>query len=482
MEDKNNRNDERKKSLKRILPFLCGCAFLIVIAVTILASVSRSTTKNNNSPSTSQTKEVTGTEDSDKQIVAVLKEIKETDSTMTLMDIETGQDLILNYTGGTNFVDKYDQVILPLQLKIGEMVDAYYTSDSAKLVKLQISNLAWEYQGVNNWSIDPTTKIFQIVDSKYKYSQDTVVIREGEFLDIQNLNNKDELTIKGYEKDIWSIIVTKGHGTLKFEDYSDFIGGTAYIGNDEIIPIVADMVITVQEGSYTVNFENGSLKGTKQVSVGADEEVIVNMGEFKNPVAQTGLVNFSITPEGAELYIDDTLQDYDKAVKLEYGQHTIKVTLGGYSDYSGDLDVNEATTTLSVNLVESQSSDSTTNTQEDTTSTDNSTSNQNNTTTQDDNSSTNSNNNTNSNTNTEDTTDSSIIDPDKNIYVNGPEGASVYFNEEFKGSAPVSFPKVTGSQYIILIRSGYETVTYTVEIADDGKDVYYNFPAMVKSE
>ena len=475
MEDKRSKNEVHKNKLSRMFPFLFGSAFLIIIAVTVMTVASKNPSHNAGSNLPVQTEEDENL-DGNKQIVAVLKEIDLEAATMTLLDIKSGQEVSLAYNGGTDIIDKYEQVIAASHLVVGEMVDAYYSVAIKKLDKLQISNVAWEYKEVNNWSIDRSKESIEIVDSKYKYSKNIVLLRQGQVIDILDLDQKDELTIKGYEREVWCILVTKGHGTLQLEDYDDFIGGSAYIGNQEILQVVPNMVITVQEGSYDITLENGKLKGTKQAIVTADENVIVNMAEFKKPIIQMGLVNFAITPEGAALYIDNLLQTYESAIELEYGEHAIKVILDEYTTYSEVLEVKEASISLSIDLVESNPStkdsdlenyDGTVN---DGTVNDG-TENEDNSIDQTDDSLDNENN-----------TETGKIDLDNKVYIHKPEGASIYFNGEFKGSAPVSFPKEIGNHYITLIKTGYETKTYTVEVVDDGEDVNFSFPEMAKSE
>ena len=470
LEDKRSKNEVHMNKLSRMFPLLFCIAFIIIMAVTVMTVASKGSSHNTgNLPN--QTKE-DETSDGNKQIVAVLKEIDLEAATMTLLDIKSGKEVSLTYTGGTDIVDKYEQVIAASHLLIGEMVDAYYLAATSGLVKLQISNVAWEYKGIDNWSIDRSKQSIEIVNSKYKFSQNLVLLRQGQAIDILDLDEKDELTVKGYEREAWCIIVTRGHGTLQLEDYDDFIGGNVYIGNKEILQVVPNMVITVQEGSYDITLENGKLKGTKQVIVTADKKVIVNMGEFKKPIIQMGKVSFAITPEGAALYIDNMLQSYESAIELEYGEHAIKVVLDEYTSYSDVLEVNEASISLSIDLIETNPSTMDTEDQENYDGTVNEgTENDDNNVEQTDESIDN-----------ENSTETGNIDLDNKVYIHKPEGASIYFNGEFKGSAPVSFPKELGNHYITLIKTGYETKTYTVEVVDDGEDVNFSFPEMAKSE
>ena len=56
------------------------------------------------------------------------------------------------------------------------------------------------------------------------------------------------------------------------------------------------------------------------------------------------------------------------------------------------------------------------------------------------------------------------------LIITAPSGASVYFDGEYVGIAPISFTKVTGSHIITLSQTGYLSKSYTITLTDDGKD------------
>jgi hypothetical protein len=509
---------EHKKNTKGWFPFLLVGAFLIILVVMVLSVAASSSTKNTDSDKTSPNMDNSKEEDAYAPILAVLKEVDAGSSTMTLLDTANGQDIIVNYTGASNIVDKYDKVIAASQLTVGEMVDAYYDRNTAVLSKLQISNRAWEYKGVTKWDLDESQGSFTIVDSKYQFPSELVVEKAGKLLTIKDLDPKDELVVKGVDRKVWSIQVIKGHGTIRFEDYADFVGGTVYIGNKEILPIEEDMSITVLEGSYKITMEKGSLKGSKELEVKPFLEAVLDMGEFKLPPVEKGKVAFHITPEGADLYINDELTDYNKAVELAYGKYTVKTVLGGYTDYNGSLEVAGPTKTVTIDLSEARNGEDTDNNGSSNNNSNSNNGNSNNSNSNNSNgnnnssgnnsngnnsngnngnnnsnsnNSSNNNNNSNNNTdansskndsNTKDTKDTNYngVKADQNIYVQDPEGASAYFDGQFKGTVPVSFPKVTGTHYVTLILSGHQTKTYTVEITNDGEDVKLSFTDLDK--
>lgn len=431
----------KNKKIK-INSFILFAAFAIIMFIAFNIAMNQQSKKQNGIYNTTSNNEGNLISyNGDKPLQAVLLEVDTLANTMDLLATESGQEFTVNFTGGTQIFDRYNQVILPTQLTIGEVVDAYTYDDGTKLAKLKISNKAWEYRNVNKWSLDTFTKYLSIADTKYKYDNNLVVISKGKAIDVFDLNEKDQLIVKGYEKNIYSIIVSKGHGTIKLQDYDDFIGGTAYIGNQEILPVETNMVVTVREGDLDIILEKDDFIGYKSVSVKRGEEVKVNMGEFKKPPVKKGTVKFEINPEGAELYIDNKVRDY--SVTLPYGVHAIKVIQDGYSTYSGNINVKEENKTVVINLAKAQSNGST--------------------------------NETVANSANENTEVSQNY-----IYIQKPEGVSVYFDGEYKGTTPVKFEKVTGTHYVILIKSGYKTQTQTVEIKDDKEDDYLTFSDMDK--
>jgi hypothetical protein len=72
-----------------------------------------------------------------------------------------------------------------------------------------------------------------------------------------------------------------------------------------------------------------------------------------------------------------------------------------------------------------------------------------------------------------------IVDSERLIYIQKPVGASVYLNGEFKGVSPGSFQKVIGSHVLTFIKKGYQTKSYTIDIADDGLDTYISLPDLI---
>jgi hypothetical protein len=412
------------------------------------------------------------------EVLGVVKEIKPEMQEITLYDVRKEELVTFPYSGGTNIVDKYGQRIAISQLPIGTMVEAVYPEQQRKLSDLRISTLAWEYVGVSNLGIDRSHRVMKIASNKYKYTDDIIILDGTEFISVHELAEMDELTVRGYEETIWSITVTRGHGTVKLTDYEAFLGDNITIGYESLQQITKDMVIKVREGNFNLTVEDSDFTATKNITVYRNQETVVSLSDLGPDAAKRGLVTFEISPFGADLFVDGKLTNYADALELTYGKHDIVVSLDGYTTYEGKLDVDNAGSTIRIGLPEESRNEEATVTE---------------TETQpgpggngskapgDDNEASEGDDNNSDGDNTDNiSNDEFEADERHKIHVQNPIGASVYLNGEYQGTSPTSFTKLIGTHVLTFIKEGYETTSYTVEVSDDNLDTYFNMPDLVK--
>lgn len=449
----------------------------------------------------------------DSEFLGVIKSIDTEMQIVTILDIKSGTDFILSYNGATDITNKYDAILAMSQMDVGEIVDVYFVKESNKLIKLQKSKKSWEYQDVGNLIIDRTNKIMKIADRKYRYFDSLVVLSDEQLRELIDINKQDILTVKGVGANIYSITITRGHGYIRLQNYKDFIGGFIEVGYGIIEPVSEDMLIVAREGDYKLTMQNGQLIGSKRINVVRDQEMLVDMGEFKNTDNEIGKVDFIIEPQGAELRINGAAVDYSKTIKLNYGRHAIRVSLDGYSEFNGILKIAKSHQVIKINLVEPSKSEVVEN------ETDNILDNQVGNTNEnqsnneaENNTDSNLNNEVQNNTespetsqtpqatdsnNTEEkdnteltdvpkedasTSETVKVDSDHKMSVKSPVGAKMYLNGTYKGTVPVDIPKEIGNHTITFQQEGYETKSYQLEVIDDGSDAYFSYPNMIKSK
>ena len=204
-----------------------------------------------------------------------------------------------------------------------------------------------------------------INNAKYKFTEGINITMDGYVIDRSKLVNGDEVTVRGVDNYVWSMVVTKGHGSVKFSNYEEVLGGKVMIGNFDSVELKEDTIIDVPEGVYDVLIVKGSLRGKKMVTIKRNDIVTVDLSDVYLEAADMALVNFKISPSNCELYIDGNRKSYSKAVELESGEYDIEVQKEGYYGYTGVLKVNESGVNVSINLVKIEEKDDSTNDSDD---------------------------------------------------------------------------------------------------------------------
>jgi len=453
------RNKVNKRSITILL---IGLGFLSVILLASMIAASQDAKNINDYSNRTDNEGDTTDIDSDGKILCVVKSIDIDQQWVTLFNVESKEELTLSYHGGTDITDKYNKIMSMSQMPLGAMVDVSYEPGDNKLTSMNLSTKAWENVKVNHLNIDIKNQVMKIAATQYKFNGCLSVLDGEEFVSVDSLAEQDELTVWGYDQTIWSVIIKKGHGTVKLENYEDYLGNNIKVGYEGIQKIADGLEITAREGECNITVENGQYSATKNIMVNRNQVTYVSLNDLGPIGPNTGLVLFQVTPYGADLYVDGKPASYTDTLKLEYGTHSVKVALGGYNTYEGTINIDSDSKTIKVKLPEETSDEDATATETDSSS-----------------------------------PASGSVTPKpgvtvtpkpgttentgNKIYVQTPVGASVYFDGSFIGMAPCSYQKIKGTHVLTFIKEGYETKSYTVDLVDDKVDAYFKYDELTKT-
>ena len=396
---------------------------------------------------------VTNPDSYDSADTAVLVDINSVDNTVTLLNLDLGKQYTLSVDGTTRYTDKYGKAISLEQLGEGDIVDVTFLKTKKHLTTMQLSRSAWQYDDVERYELNTVRREVTIGEEVFKLSRDTRYFSQGHSIEEMDLNPSDILTFHGIDTTVLSVTVEKGHGYLRLVNDENFIGGWLEIGQEQIVRITEDMLVTVPEGSYQVDISYNGGGGTKSVVINRNEETTLDIGDLEVAEAQYGMVLFSMNPSGAELYIDGSQADPSQPITLEYGIHQIIAKADGYKSLTQYLRVAQESAGVDVELDKADSdsdSDESTGSSASTSSTATSA--------------------------TSDTTTTYY-----RVHIDAPEKVEVYLDGNYVGISPCSFKKTSGSHVITLRKSGYETRSYTVQVDEEKKDVSYSFVDLVTS-
>ena len=396
---------------------------------------------------------VTNPDSYDSADTAILVDINSVDNTVTLLNLDLGKQYTLSVDGTTRYTDKYGKAISLEQLGEGDIVDVTFLKTKKHLTTMQLSRSAWQYDDVERYELNTVRREVTIGEEVFKLSRDTRYFSQGHSIEEMDLNPSDILTFHGIDTTVLSVTVEKGHGYLRLVNDENFIGGWLEIGQEQIVRITEDMLVTVPEGSYQVDISYNGGGGTKNVVINRNEETALDIGDLEVAEAQYGMVLFSMNPSGAELYIDGSQADPSQPITLEYGIHQIIAKADGYKSLTQYLRVAQESAGVDVELDKADSDSD-------------------------------SDESTGSSTSTSSTATSATSDTTTTYYrvhIDAPENVEVYLDGNYVGISPCSFKKTSGSHVITLRKSGYETRSYTVQVDEEKKDVSYSFVDLVAS-
>ena len=351
---------------------------------------------------------------------------------MRFVDIKTGTEYEVPYTGSTDIQDAYGKIKAASTMDMGGIYDVY-VDKKGKAVKIHGNSDAWVRYDVSGITVDENSRKLSIGASNMIYESYTVVLSGEERISIAQLVDQDKLVIRGVGEKVYSVNVTAGHGYLKLTGVDALVGGYVSIGNKQLLGVTKDMLVTAPVGTHTVNVRNGNLSASKTVTIAKDETTSVDFSEVQSDPVKMGAVNFSVTPKGAVMSIDGVEVDYSTPVSLSYGTHRVKLVANHYQEYSEIINVNSAYVTKVIDMTSSGTSTST----------------------------------------AADNTSG------YKVSITAPKGAVLYVNSEYIGTVPCSFDKSSGKKTITLSQNGYNTVSYTISIANTAGDLTYAFPGMI---
>ena len=370
-------------------------------------------------------------------LVGIVSSIDTTLKNIHFIDVETGTEYSVMYTGGTDIQDAYGKLKAATLIQPGEIYDVY-CNKYGKATKIYGSKNAWSRTSVTDIELDESSKSVVIGQTTLNYRDYTVVTSGGNLISIAQIVKEDELTLRGIDDKLYSISVDNGHGYLELTGIDAFVGGYVTLGSSLLYGVTQDMMLTVGVGTYDVELQSADMTATKKVTIKKDATSTLDFSEYKQLSAKKGAINFSVTPENAIMAIDGSEVDYSKPVSLTYGSHTLTLQANHYETYTETFTVNSDYKTKVIDMTSTSSST------------------------------------------TAKTTSASLTNG-YSVNITAPSGAALYVDSVYIGVVPCSFSKSSGNKTITLSQSGYNTVSYTISIPNTAGDMTYAFPDMTKT-
>lgn len=288
--------------------------------------------------------------------ILIVSDINSANETIRVYNYSTGVQYQYYYGLTTGFFDKYGNHMSVSDIHQGDVVDISGADSDGKAKRIQKSDKVWTNDTVTNFSVDKDKSMFKIGGSSYRLGERTMIFSGSDVIDTDSLTAQDKLAVVGIDKDIVSISVTTGHGTLQLSNTSLFEGSFLQLGDRIFAEITKDMSLDVPEGSYTLAVANNGWGGNTDIEIKRGEITKVNLNDLKGEGPKKSRILFEVDVQGAKIYVDDSEIDYTNPVEITYGKHTLKVTADGYDTWTRTLYVNSKEATIQITINDNKDS------------------------------------------------------------------------------------------------------------------------------
>ncbi len=366
-------------------------------------------------PAAKQEQETADTEETTPDYI--IEQIDMMGETMTLYSPKTERQVRYGYTLSTRFMDAYGDSYSSIHFTPGQVVRLGEISASSTLSTVQMSDEVWNQKDITNYEIDIAKGIFTIGQTAYRITPDTMAFSQDSQISLDAIGAEDTLQVIGKDKDVWSVIVTTGHGYIQLQNSDTFVDSMICIGNRIFTKVTGDMCLEVPEGTYAITVANNGYGGTGNYTVTRGETTVVDLNQLKGSGPKECQLTFTSEVAGVAVYVDGEQITVGQAVPVTYGAHKLRVVAEGYDDWQKTLIVNSESATISLDMAQAEDTKDTSQSSENTTqSTGGSTSNSKNNSTNNStsNSKNNSTNNSTSNSKNNSTNNSSSSNSNKN--------------------------------------------------------------------
>ena len=401
----------------------------------------------------------------------------------------TGKTYTLSYDNTSMMYDIYGDPMSVRLLEQGQIVDVTFLKSTRNITTLNVSKDAWVIENTRDHNLVKSDGTATIKGQTYKIDARTMVIADDKLALAEDVLSTDSIYASGIGKEIYSIVVTSGHGYVSLssdvvEDQS-LVGAWIELDNEVIYKISPNMMLSAPEGDYTLQILGNGANYQSEVNVARNQETVVDTSDITITRPKDGLVTFEITPSYADVYVDGQKMLTGIPQTIQYGYHNLKIMADGYETQTKYLKVGTPKSVITLELEKKESATDSTSTSSTASSTVVSKA----ASTQDsirrDNTvsaasvATSKKKETVSENSSKEKLQNTVITGYR-IYFDEPYEVEIYFDGSYVGIVPTNMTKISGNHEVIIKKDGYETKSYRIYIDSAESDLSYKFPALVK--
>ncbi|MBQ8030963.1 MAG: hypothetical protein IJ260_05475, partial [Butyrivibrio sp.] len=260
---------------------------------------------------------------------AAIRDIDTVKKQIRFRNHKTGKTYTLSYDNTSMIYDVRGTALSAALLEVGQIVDVKFLKSSKHITSLNVSSEAWTIEDTREHELVRGNGTAKVKGELYKIDPKTLVMADGNIALAEDVLSTDKVTVSGIGKDIYSVVVTSGHGYVSLssdtvEDHS-LVGSWIELDNEVIYKISPNMLLSAPEGDYTLQILGNGASYTSEVNVSRNQETVVDTSNVNITKPKEGLVTFEIIPDTAEVFVDGEKVLTGVPQSIKYGYHNLKI-------------------------------------------------------------------------------------------------------------------------------------------------------------
>ncbi|MBQ5959252.1 MAG: PEGA domain-containing protein [Firmicutes bacterium] len=298
-----------------------------------------------------------GTSAVDASISGVILEMDETTGIVSVYSAVSKETQVFNLMKAELLTDAHGNSISYDALRVGDLVDVTYRSGAEnKVRRLRLSSSETGFKDISGAVVDRNAGLIRINNKNYSYDSNLICQYQGEDINPGSITDRYVFNGAALDGHIYRITVTHAEGTVEIKGIEDTdentkITFTPTVGKKVEVPVAKNMApVALTEGfNHYVVERSGEILVSGSVFVNSGERTVLTLNSVGK---QTGELEVQIRPEDADatITLDGKKQTKKLISDVEYGDHEIVVKADGYEEYKQTITLKQPYMPVTVNL------------------------------------------------------------------------------------------------------------------------------------
>ena len=292
---------------------------------------------------------------------AAIRDVDTEAKTIRFRNHKLGRTYTLSYDNTSMIYDARGTVLSASLLEVGQIVDVTFLKSTKHITTLNVSKEAWTVENTRSHELVRGDGTARVGGELYRIGSGSLVMADGSISLPEDVLATDTVTVSGIGKEIYSVVVTGGHGYVSLssdtvEDHS-LVGAWLELDNEVIHKISPNMLLSAPEGEYNLQILGNGANYNSPVTIDRNKETVVDTSSVNITRPKEGLVTFDIIPDTAEVFVDGTKVLTGTSQSIRYGYHNLKVVAEGYVTQDKYLKIGTPKSVISIELEKEGASD-----------------------------------------------------------------------------------------------------------------------------